>query len=134
MYHCRTIEDARKKRDAIIAEYSGVAEKAMKCLDEGFESAMSVLALPESMRRFFRTSNHLERLNKELKRRSNVIGVFPNEASLLRLMGSVLLEQNERCSGHSKVHFKTEDAGKLDLLKENLRSLALEQHKLLTAA
>ena len=134
MYHCKTIEDARKKRDAIIAEYSGVAEKAMKCLDEGFESAMSVLTLPESMRRFFRTSNHLERLNKELKRRSGVIGVFPNEASLLRLMGSVLLEQNEKYSAHSKVHFKTEDAGKLDLLRENLRSLALEQHKLLTAA
>ena len=134
MYQCKTIEEARRKRDAIIAEYSRVAEKAMKCLDEGFESAMSVLTLPESMRRFFRTSNHLERLNKELKRRSNVIGVFPNEASLLRLMGSVLLEQNELCSSHSKVHFKTEDAKKLDLIKEDLRSLALEQHKLLTAA
>ena len=47
------------------------------------------------MRRFFRTSNHIERLNKELKRRSTVIGVFPNEDSLLRLMGSVLLERNE---------------------------------------
>ena len=133
MYHCKTIEDARKCRDAIIAEYSSVAEKAMQCLDEGFESVMSVLVFPESMRRFFRTSNHLERLNKELKRRSNVIGVFPNEASLLRLMGSVLLEQNERCSSHSKVHFKTEDAGQLDALRKDLRALALEQHKLLTA-
>lgn len=133
MYHCKTIEDARKRRDAIIAEYSSVAEKAMQCLDEGFESVMSVLVLPESMRRFFRTSNHLERLNKELKRRSNVIGVFPNEASLLRLMGSVLLEQNERCSSHSKVHFKTEDAGQLDALRKDLRALALEQHKLLAA-
>ena len=133
MYHCKTIEDARKRRDAIIAEYSSVAEKAMQCLDEGFESVMSVLVFPESMRRFFRTSNHLERLNKELKRRSNVIGVFPNEASLLRLMGSVLLEQNERCSSHSKVHFKTEDAGQLDALRKDLRALALEQHKLLAA-
>ena len=134
LYRCKTIEDARRKRDAIIAEYNTVAEKAMKCLDEGFESAMSVLALPESMRRFFRTSNHLERLNKELKRRSHVIGVFPNEASLLRLMGSVLLEQNERCSSHSKVHFKAEDAQKLNAYKDKLRELALEQHKLLKAA
>ena len=134
MYHCRTIEEARKMRDTIIAEYADVAEKSMRCLDEGFESVMSVLALPESMRRFFRTSNHLERLNKELKRRSNVIGVFPNEASLLRLMGSVLLEQNEKCSAHSKVHFKTEDAQKLDSSKDQFRALALDQHKLLVAA
>ncbi len=67
----------------------------MKCLDEGFESSMTVMVLPKGMRRFFRTSNHIERLNKELKRRSAVIGVFLNEESLLRLMGSVLLERNE---------------------------------------
>ena len=133
MYHCKTIEEARRVRDAIIAEYHEVAENAMQCLDEGFESAMTVLALPESMRRYFRTSNHLERLNKELKRRSNVIGVFPNEASLLRLMGSVLLEQNENFSSHSKVRFKKEDAQALESRREQLRALAKEQHKLLAA-
>ena len=52
---------------------------------------------------FFRTSNHIERLNKELKRRSAVIGVFPNEDSLLRLMGSVLLERNEVVSAQKAV-------------------------------
>ena len=134
MYHSQTIEEARSIRDRIIAEYRDIAEKAMQCLDEGFESVVTVLAIPESMRRFFRTSNHLERLNKELKRRSKVIGVFPNEASLLRLMGSVLLEQNEQMSSHSKVHFRTEDSGKLDSLGPQLRALALEQHKLLAAA
>nr|WP_275078243.1 transposase [Ligilactobacillus ruminis] len=41
----------------------------MSCLDEGFESAMTVMALPKNLRRYFRTSNHIERLNKELKRR-----------------------------------------------------------------
>ena len=45
---------------------------------------MTVMILPKGMRRFFRTSNHIERLNKELKRRAAVIGVFPNEDSLLR--------------------------------------------------
>ena len=48
------------------------------------------------MRRFFRTSNHIERINRELKRRSGVIGVFPNEASLMRLIGSTLIELNEK--------------------------------------
>ena len=74
--------------------YGDVAEAAMSCLDEGFESAMTVMELPKHLRRYFRTSNHIERLNKELKRQSKVIGIFPNEASLLRLMGAVLMERN----------------------------------------
>ena len=45
--------------------------------------------------KFYNTSNHIERLNKELKRRSKVIGVFPNEDSVLRLMGSVLIELHD---------------------------------------
>ena len=56
---------------------------------------MTIMALPKHLRRYYRTSNHIERLNKELKRRSKVIGIFPNEDSLLRLMGSVLIEQND---------------------------------------
>ena len=67
----------------------------MACLEEGFEDSMTVMTLPEQLRKYFRTSNHIERLNKELKRRSNVIGIFPNEGSLLRLMGAVLIERNE---------------------------------------
>ena len=95
MFNCETVAEARKKRDEIIAAYEDVAESAIKCLEEGFESAMTVMELPKPLRRFFRTSNHIERLNKELKRRSKVIGIFPNESSLLRLMGSVLEERND---------------------------------------
>ncbi|MDY6211275.1 MAG: transposase [Hornefia butyriciproducens] len=57
--------------------------------------------MPEGMRRSFRTSNHIERLNRELKRRSKSIGIFPNDASLVRLIGSVLLEQNSICQAGS---------------------------------
>lgn len=95
MWNSSDILEARKKHDSIIADYKDVAESAMECLDKGFESAMTVMSLPKGMRQYFRTSNHIERLNKELKRRSNVVGVFPNEESLLRLIGSVLLERNE---------------------------------------
>lgn len=95
MWNCDTIEAARQKRDSMIADYKDVAESAMTCLEEGFESAMTVMPLPKYLRKYFRTSNHMERLNKELKRRSSVIGIFPNEDSLLRLMGSVLLEMNK---------------------------------------
>ena len=95
MFNCKTLAEARKIRDRIINDYRDVAESAVTCLDEGFESAMTVMLLPAWLRRFYRTSNQIERLNKELKRRSKVIGVFPNEDSVLRLMGSVLMERHD---------------------------------------
>ena len=95
LFNCKTIAEARKVRDRIIEDYRDVAESAVTCLDEGFESAMTVMLLPAWLRRFYRTSNQIERLNKELKRRSKVIGVFPNEDSVLRLMGSVLMERHD---------------------------------------
>ncbi|MQN01046.1 MAG: IS256 family transposase [Lachnospiraceae bacterium] len=95
MFNAKTEDEAVKIKDRIISDYSDVAEAAMQCLDEGFESSMTVMHLPSGMRKYYRTSNHIERINKELKRRSRVIGIFPNERSLIRLMGSALMELNE---------------------------------------
>lgn len=95
LFNCKTMAEARRVRNRIIDDYRDVAEAAVACLDEGFESAMTVMLLPVGLRRYYRTSNHIERLNKELKRRSKVIGVFPNEDSVLRLMGSVLIELHD---------------------------------------
>lgn len=128
LFNSDTISEARKKRDAIIEEYRDVAEDAMRCLDEGFEDAMTVMTLPKALRKNFRTSNYLERLNLELKRRSKVIGVFPNDASLLRLMGSVLLERHEAVQLQKNVFKKN---GYLDLIHskvpEQLRMIARQQ-------
>lgn len=95
MFNCATVEEARSRRDEIIADYSDLAPKAMECLDAGFDDAMTVMELPEGMRRCTRTSNHLERLNREVKRRTRVVGVFPNAASAARLAGAVLMEESE---------------------------------------
>ena len=102
----------------------------MSCLDEGFESAMTVMALPKNLRRYFRTSNHIERLNKELKRRSSVIGIFPNVNSLMRLMGSVLLERNDVVS--SKKAIFSPEMIKSETVAE-LKKLAEKQQKLRAA-
>ena len=133
MYNSTTIEEARKKRDSIVAEYSDVADKAMECLDNGFEDAMTVMALPEEFRKYLRTSNHLERLNKELKRRSNVIGVFPNEASLSRIIGSVLFEINEVYSLEQILHIPKKIMSHLEDYTPSLIMIAKEQQRLLAA-
>ena len=134
MFNCSTISEARSKRDSIIQDYRDVAESAMSCLDKGFESAMTVMELPKYMRQLFRTSNHIERLNKELKRRSKVIGVFPNEESLLRLMGSVLMEYNESLQTRKAI-FSEETL--TSLMKSGvpgkLITIAQEQQRLLAA-
>ena len=130
MFNARTLEDARKKRNSIIADYKDVAEKAMECLDDGFESSMTVMALPRGIQRYYRTSNHIERLNRELKRRSKVIGVFPNETSLVRLMGSVLIELNEnRQTGRKIYSEKSYKALLNDRLKNKLKLIAAEQQR-----
>ena len=56
---------------------------------------MAVMALPERYRRRLRSTNGLERLNREVRRRERVIGIFPNVASALRLLGALLMEQDE---------------------------------------
>lgn len=134
MYNCGTIEEARKVKDEIIDEYKEVAEAAALCLDEGFESSMTAMLLPTALRKYYRTSNHIERLNKELKRRSKVIGIFPNAASLLRLMGSVLIEQNELMQARKAV-FSAEKYDTLctSELREALSKVAQEQRRLLAA-
>ena len=134
MFACNTLKEARNKKNQIIQEYQDVAETAMSCLDEGFESAMTAMILPRGMQRFFRTSNAVERLNKELKRRSQVIGIFPNEESLIRLMGSVLIEQNS-LSQSGKVIFKKESYEALltSDVQEKLLVIAKEQATMLAA-
>ena len=112
MFNSKTLAEAKTVRDRIIADYGDVAPTAIDVLEEGFFEAMAVMALPNYLRKFFRTSNHLERLNRELKRRSNVIGIFPNEDSLIRLMGSVLIEKHDEFQGRRAI-FKASTLEKL---------------------
>lgn len=133
MYNAANKEEAADIRNEIITEYRDVAPKAVEALENGFDSVMTVMALPESYRRYHRTSNHIERLNREMKRRSNVIGVFLNAESVLRIMGSVLIEQNDRYQTMHAFTYKKQDIPKLDGCRLELKVIAHEQQKLLAA-
>jgi len=69
--------------------------KAAALMDEAEEDVLAYFTYPAAHRVKLYSANTLERLDKEVKRRANVVGIFPNEASILRLIGAVLMEQNE---------------------------------------
>jgi transposase-like protein len=89
------VQEARRHRDEFVKRFTKTAAKAVACLEDGFEDAMAVMALPEKYRRRLRTTNMMERLNEEIRRRERVIRVFPNDASALRLIGALLAEISE---------------------------------------
>lgn len=69
--------------------------RAAALLDEAEDDVLAFMAFPISHRVKIHSTNPLERLNKEVKRRANVVGIFPTESSILRLVGAVLMEQND---------------------------------------
>jgi putative transposase len=82
-----------------------------RMLEEGLEDTLSVLGLAEHHRRKLASTNLLENIMKRLKKRTKVVGVFPNPASCDRLIGSQLLELHEQWQTEEKPYFNMECAG-----------------------
>jgi putative transposase len=87
--------EAERQLEMAVKKYRGAAPKLAEWLEANVPEGLSVFALPSGHRRRLRTSNMLERLNEEIKRRTRVAGLFPNEASALRLVSAVLMEISE---------------------------------------
>ncbi len=64
-------------------------------MDDSEHDVLAYITFPAQHRTKLHSTNPLERLNKEVKRRADVVAIFPNEASITRLIGAVLLEQND---------------------------------------
>jgi putative transposase len=87
--------EAERQLGLAVQKYRASAPKLAGWLEANLPEGLAVFAVPRSHRRRLRTSNMLERLNEELKRRTRVAGLFPNDASLLRLVSAVLMEVSE---------------------------------------
>jgi len=90
----RAEADRRLKQTA--ARYAKTAPKLAAWMEEALPEGLTVYAAPPGHRRRLRTTNTLERLSREIKRRTRVATLFPNEASLLRLVSALLAETSEQ--------------------------------------
>lgn len=77
---------------ACVARYEKTAPKLAAWMEENVPEGLTVFSFPQEHQRKLRTSNGVERLNQEIRRRTRVARLFPNEGSLLRLVGAVLME------------------------------------------
>ena len=71
------------------------APKLAALMDEAEHDVLAYMSFPREHRQKLHSTNPIERLHAEIKRRTNVVGIFPNEGAITRLVGAVLLEQND---------------------------------------
>jgi putative transposase len=79
-------------------------------MDEAEEDVLAYMAFPAAHRTKLHSVNPLERVNKEIKRRTDVVGIFPSEAAVVRLVGAVLLEINDEWATQNR-HMQVEPMG-----------------------
>jgi putative transposase len=104
--------EADRRLEMAVRKYDKTAPKLAAWLAANVPESLTVFAFPPAHRRRLRTSNLLERLNKEIKRRTRVATLFPNEAALLRLVSAVLMEISEEWET-DKTYLRMENSGSL---------------------
>jgi putative transposase len=110
MFNAPDRKTAEEFLQAAIQKYAASAPRLSAWLEQNLAEGFTVFEFPLDHWRSIRTTNSLERINKEIRRRTRVVGVFPNEASCLRLVSALLMEISEEwqigkhyCAGKSLV-------------------------------
>jgi transposase-like protein len=88
-------EEARRRLQLAVDSYRHTAPRLAAWIDDNVPEGLTIFDFPEHQRRNLRTTNLLENLNREVRRRTRVATIFPNDASLLRLVSAVLVEVSD---------------------------------------
>jgi putative transposase len=95
VFNAPSRSEAERLLGLMVSKYAPSAKKLAAWLEQNVPEGLTVFDFPAEHRRRLRTNNGLERLNREIKRRTRVASIFPNEASLLRLATAVLMETDD---------------------------------------
>ncbi len=95
IFNAPNLTEAERMLEMSVEKYKITASRLSSWMEMNIPEGLTVFMLPESQRKKLRSTNMVERLNKEIKRRTQVATLFPNEASLLRLVSSILVETSE---------------------------------------
>lgn len=95
IFNSQESDEALQRLRSVVDKYRKPAPRLAAWIEENVPEGLAVLSRPHAHRRFLRTTNALERLHREIKRRTRVATLFPNDASLLRLVTAVLSEIND---------------------------------------
>ena len=90
-----SLADAQALLARTVAKYAPIASKLSAWMETNLPEGLTVMAFPMAHRQRLRTVNALERLNQELRRRTKVVRVFPNEAACLRLVSALAMETSD---------------------------------------
>ena len=108
---------AREQLDRVIDGFRPRFPAVAELLTSAEPDLLAHFAFPEPHRRQIRSTNPLERLNKEIKRRTRVVGIFPNRASVIRLVGMILAEQDDEWQDGRR-YFRPETLALIDAAPE----------------
>lgn len=95
IFNARNRAESETRLNEIVEKYSKSAPDLARWMESSIPEGLTIFAFPENIRRRLRTSNMCETLNSQIKRRTRVAGLFPNEASILRLVSAILMDISE---------------------------------------
>jgi putative transposase len=106
----RDEKSAKGKAAEVVRQFQNRFAKAMEIFESGIDDVLSYLHYPQSHRTRISSTNPLERLNLEVRRRTRVVGIFPHRGSCLRLIGMLLVEMHEDWLTDDKAYLTFDDA------------------------